>query len=88
MAKTKTRKASTAPAQGRMGCLGTDGAGHSLDRDGHGRLRLSCPREDSGFAMLLNPQEREPKYRCACGMRWMPLERDDGSGAFRLRVSL
>ena len=85
MAKTKTRKAS-APAQVRMAELARGGDGHVLDRDGDGHLRLSCGKETTGYALRLNPQEPEPRFRCGCGMTWMPRMCDDGS--YRLRVSL
>ena len=88
MAKTKTRKgaAVAAPQQGRMAELARGGDGHILDRDKDGHLRLSCGKETTGYALRLNPQEPEPRFRCGCGMTWMPHMVDDGS--YRLRVSL
>ena len=88
MAKTAKKRggaAVAAPQQGRIG-LGSDGAGHDVQRNPDGGLVLTCPRGDGGLARRVNPQETAPLFKCACGLRWRPVER--GDGGYRLQVSL
>ena len=82
MPKSKTRKP-TAKEQGRMGALADDGQGHTLTRNQHGRLTLTCPKEPTGFALELT---QEPVFKCECRLRWRPVARD--GGGYRLIVSL